>query len=41
MKILLITGIVIAISATDIWVQGIGIFLAYVALFVIDTRVWK
>jgi len=41
MKITLLIGIVIAVSAIDIWVQAIGILIAGISIFVIDSRCWK
>ncbi len=41
MKITLLIGIVITVSATDLWVQAIGILITGVSIFVIDSRCWK
>ena len=41
MKISLMIGIVIAISAQNLWVQAIGILIVGVSIFVIDARCLK
>jgi len=41
MNIALIFGIVIALSAQSLAIQAIGLLVAGVAIFIIDSRCWK